>query len=143
MKIAFALILLATQAHAAPLLRAERQPGFEAQPQSQVFELDSSGAMKLTVRDFRSGKTTVQNLGKLPADTLSRLTGNVNSINAEAPLVDLNGGSPLCTDAPSYSFSIFLKGEEKEIGRIASCHVWEVSGPDAAVLIGFEKGYLN
>jgi hypothetical protein len=142
---AFILSIFSISAQAWPLLIAERMPGFEMNPYRKSLILDSSGQLVLRVQSFRTNISTEKIVGQLSSAQVSHILNNmIETLDPQLPLVDDKEGQPQCTDAPSFTVTIFYSnGQNKMINRRAGCHEWSVRSQQAASLTDFALYYLN
>lgn len=146
MKTLFALALALTtaaSANAAVLVKAQRMPGFEMNPESRVFTLDTSGRMILVVHSYRTNQDQTIELGTLSRYSVDKIDQGIKAIPADAKLVDNKEGQPMCTDTPSYSTSVLKDGRSVEIYRSGGCHEWNLSSYAAQEAKALASAFLE
>lgn len=139
----FSVLFVLATASTHPLVKAERIPGFEMNPQHKTVFIDSSGAVTEWIRDFNSQKTRIEKLGTLSAYTLKQIRNDIKQIKSGDKLVDANEGGPICMDAPATLVGIYIAGKIKPIYRWQDCHEWRLETYLGYKTIEFSKGFLE
>ena len=114
--------ILETSLAPAILIKYVINSGFSPNPTIQTVYVDQIGRVVNTVKVLRTGQVKTAMLAELTADGLKSLNEKINSIPADAILVDANEGEPRCTDAPSSTISVRLKGQDVPVFQRAGCH---------------------
>ena len=135
--------MLASTANAAVIAKAYRSAGFSPNPQTAQLVLEDNGKLTLTVKELRTGKTTVTQVAQYSAYAIKYVKERLTYLNpATEKLVDPEMGKPMCTDAPSTSIKLTIKGTDLEIYRWAGCHEWNLESGNAKFFVDLLTPWL-
>lgn len=96
--------------------------GFSPNPTIQTLYVDQIGRVVNSVKVVRTGQVKTTVLAELTADGLKNLNAKINSIEAEAKMVDANEGEPSCMDAPTSTISVRVKNKDVAVFQRTGCH---------------------
>lgn len=117
--------------------------GFSPNPTVQTLYVDQIGRVVNTVKVLRTGQIKTTVLAELTADGLKNLKEKINSIPADAKLVDANEGEPRCTDAPTSTISVRVKYQDVVVFERAGCHNLSVETSSAYELREIMQGLVS
>ncbi|MGZ3654841.1 MAG: hypothetical protein ACXVB9_06650 [Bdellovibrionota bacterium] len=142
--VAILLLALAPIAQAAPavVLESSQSAGFTPDPKSHKFTLTDDGKMSVEIFSFKDHTKKLVDLGSLSSEGMKLIEDQVSFLDAKAPLIDLNKGSPDCSDAPVVETAAYVKGVRKVIARSASCHSYQLEYGQGASLAGFASTFV-
>ncbi len=136
---------LETSLAPAILVKLVEHPGFVPVPALKTVYVDVTGRVISTVQVYRNGlsapKVTV--LAQLTAEALKNLKEVTGAIKADAKLVDLNEGEPMCTDAPSTEVAVVINGKDVVVHNTSGCHEFSIQDYRAQMLKQLMEGFQN
>ena len=115
-------VILETSMAPAILVKYVLNSGFSPNPTIQTLYVDQIGRVVNSVKVVRTGEVKTTVLAELTAEGLNNLLEKINSIEADAKMVDANKGEPRCTDAPSSTISVRVENRDVAIFQRAGCH---------------------
>lgn len=127
------------------LVKMLQHPGFAPVPVLRTIYVDVTGRVISTVQVYRNGMSApkVTILAQLTQEALNNVKEIVNAIPADAKLVDLQAGEPMCTDAPSTEVVVAKNGQDVVVHNFAGCHEFSIQDYRANMLKELMEGFQN
>ncbi len=117
--------------------------GFTPNPTLQTLYVDVTGRVLNNVKSYRTNKSTTTEVAVLSAEALKSLKAKVAAVPADAKLIDLQDGQPMCTDAPSASVIASVKNQDVTVYQRSGCHDFAVESSVATELKEIMLGLAN
>ncbi|MCC2677811.1 MAG: hypothetical protein K0R29_387 [Pseudobdellovibrio sp.] len=136
---------LETSLAPAILVKMVIHPGFVPVPALKTIYVDVTGRVISAVQVYRNGLSTpkVTVLAQLTEQALKNLNEVVAAIPADAKLVDLQAGEPMCTDAPSTEVVVTVNGKDVVVHHTSGCHEFSIQDYRAQMLKELMEGFQN